>query len=222
MLQLLRASLISGNVLSDVFGKALQDMYVLAPLREILSKADSISYLSNELLTSLEKGKRLKAAMNEMSYSRERERKLYSTMREIDSAFQTSLIMYVEEREQKISSALREIDPCTNSTSCTNCDPLGSQSLCFFKLDEGVKERDFQCDSSAYSRDRVDDHIEISPSKEMLMLERQIDKVMEKLSALGSYGLCLEPPLTPTKPKPTVKPPWTLLQTPTQSRIYSP
>jgi hypothetical protein len=62
VLELLRASLTPGSVLNEVFGKRVnnRNLYVLAPLREILSHSDAISSMSYELLRSIERGKRLK------------------------------------------------------------------------------------------------------------------------------------------------------------------
>lgn len=124
VLQLLRLSLTSGSVLSEVFGKALnnRDSYVLASLREMLSHTDSISSMSYELLKSLERGKRFKEAS--LVDPHHRERRLYSALREIDHAYQARLAGCVGEREVQISAALsgalRDVDFGSSTSSELN------------------------------------------------------------------------------------------------------
>jgi hypothetical protein len=188
VLQLLRASLTSGNVLTEVFGKSLRDT-PRAPHQETLSvnllqKRDQVS----------EDG----ALKESMEIARDWGRGLYSALKEVqDTAFHSSLVNYVKQREYRIGSALRDLgSPASNETSSrpSSCGTRNSKK-------------------TRASGDLMPKHI-----KEMLTLEKQVDKVMARLCHLISLGPSLD---SATKPKPSpVKPPWTLYQP--SSRIRPP
>jgi hypothetical protein len=123
---------------------------------------------------------------------------IYSALKEVqDTAFHSSLVNYVKQREYRIGSALRDLgSPASNETSSrpSSCGTRNSKK-------------------TRASGDLMPKHI-----KEMLTLEKQVDKVMARLCHLISLGPSLD---SATKPKPSpVKPPWTLYQP--SSRIRPP
>jgi len=108
VLQLLRASLTSGNVLNDVFGKSIRDRYVVAaPYQEINSQRNCKPRQPINPLQKRGQGFEDSPVKNSMEIARDWGRGLYSALVEIqDTALHSSLVKYVEEREQRISSAL--------------------------------------------------------------------------------------------------------------------
>lgn len=120
MLQLLRASLTSRNVLTEVFGKSLRDT-PRAPHQETLSmnllqKRDQVS----------EDG----ALKESMEIARDWGRGLYSALKEVqDTAFHSSLVNYVKQREYRIGSALRDLGSPASKETDANRDCSGEREM---------------------------------------------------------------------------------------------
>lgn len=194
MLQLLRASLTSGNVLSEVFGNSLRNSHVVAPHQEILSQ-------HNNSFTMLQKRDQVlddSSLRESMEIARDWGRGLYSALKEVqDTAFHSSLVNYVKEREHRIGSALRDLS--SSAPSETSSRPT----------------------SGGTKKSRANGDLMPKSCKEMLMLEKQVDKVMARLCHIISAEPSVESLSIATKPKPSpVKPPWTMYQP--SSRIRPP
>ena len=186
MLQLLRASLTSANVLSEVFGKSL---------RETSSHHEPTNSLEKD--QTPENG----PLKESIEIARDWGRGLYNALREVqETAFHSSLANYAKEREQRITSALRDLNSPTSTET-------GSHS-----------SRSSSCGNGTLKqiRKRADgDYLMPAPCKEMLMLEKQVDKVMVRLCHLTAMEPA-EPdfPVGAGRPKSTstIKPPWTMFQ----------
>lgn len=113
---------------------------------------------------------------------------LHTALREIqDTAFHSgSLVNYEKEREHRISCVLRDLSyPASSVTS--HSSRSSSTSV-------GTKQ----------TIRSNGDHTMPGPCKEMLMLEKQVDKLMARVCHLTS----LDHPPKPRSAPPTVKPPW--------------
>ena len=193
---MLRASLTSGNVLTEVFGRSLRDTRVVAPHQEIVSQ-----YINSNSMNLLQKRDRVledSSLKESMEIARDWGRGLYSAVKEVqDTAFRSSLMNYVKEREHRIGSALRDLSIASSEAS-------SRASSC------GTGMRNIK-------KIRANGNFLPKPCKEMLMLEKQVDKVMARLCHLVSLGPSLDSAIKP-KLSP-VKPPWTMYQP--SSRIRS-
>lgn len=206
MLQLLRASLTSANVLSEVFGKSLRETFVVeSPHHEILSHYSS----SGEAINSLEKKDHAPEdgpLKESIEIARDWGRGLYNALREVqETAFQSSLVDYVREREQRITSALRDLN--SPASTETNHSSRGSA------YGNGTLKQ---------IRKRAEgDYLMPAPYKEMLMLEKQVDKVMARLCHLTSTEPhVLDSSVGAGRPKSaSIKPPWMMFQ---NSRVRLP
>lgn len=208
VLQLLRASLTSANVLSEVFAKSLRETFMVeSPHHGILSHYNS----SGEPIKSLEKQDHAPEdgpLKESIEIARDWGRGLYNALREVqETAFHSSLVNYVREREHRISSALRDL----NSPASTETSHSSRSSSC----GNGTLKQ---------IRKRADgDYLMPAPCKEMLMLEKQVDKVMARLCHLTSMEPPdLDAPVGAGRPKSatTIKPPWTMFQN-TRVRLSS-
>lgn len=200
---MLRASLTPGSVLNEVFGKRVnnRNLYVLAPLREILSHTDAISSMSYELLRSVERGKRLKEAS--LVEPRHRERRICSALREIDHAYQARLAVCIGDRELQISSALRGALRDLGSSTATTATCRSSRTRSDQK--DGQKEE-------REDQKIVDREVVTAPCK------KEGGKVAEKQNRLAicgppsvhenSLNSSLPPCQKPDLKFPPGKPPW--------------
>lgn len=203
VLQLLRASLTSGNVLNDVFGKSIRDGYVLtAPHQEVISQHKSKPRESINFLQKRGQVLEDNPTKDATEIAHDWGRGLYSALREIqDTALHSSLVKYVKEREQRISSALRDLSFPEKSHSNRSSS-------------NGTRPR-----HKKKSRANGSDFMP-KPCKEMLMLEKQVDNVMARLCHLLSLGPSVDTPIGAMKPKPpAVKPPWTMYEPSSRIRL---
>nr|PNR55552.1 hypothetical protein PHYPA_006449 [Physcomitrium patens] len=165
VLQLLRASLTSVNVMSEVFGKSLGETCVITTNQVNLPSTPS----------------------QYKTFSSEEEKSEQAPQHNPDTAFHSgSLVNYEKEREHRISCVLRDLSyPASSVTS--HSSRSSSTSV-------GTKQ----------TIRSNGDHTMPGPCKEMLMLEKQVDKLMARVCHLTS----LDHPPKPRSAPPTVKPPW--------------
>ncbi|KAG0619678.1 hypothetical protein M758_4G156600 [Ceratodon purpureus] len=199
VLQMLRASLTSGNVLTEVFAKSLRNT-PRGPHQEIPSQHHNSN--STNLLQKKDQASEDFALRESMEIARDWGRGLYSALKEVqDTAFHSSLVHYVKEREHRIGSALRDLASAPSEISS--------------------RPSSFGTGTRNNKKIRGNGDLMPKPCKEMLMLEKQVDKVMARLCHLISSGPSLDSLSIATKPKPPpVKPPWTMYQP--SSRIRPP
>lgn len=206
VLKLLRASLTSVNVLNDVFSKPLREAFAV-------ESGPHLQLLPHEPINDSEKRDQAREPdvplKESIEIARDWGRGLYNALREVqDAAFHSSLVNYVREREQRISSALRDLNTPAASSGTS------------------VSSRSSSCGTGTTLkriRKRADgQYVMPAPCKEMLMLEKQVDKVMARLCHLTSELCDVDPPVGPVRPKSAaaaVKPPWTMLS---NSRVRLP
>lgn len=210
VLKLLRASLTSTNVLSDVFSKPLRETFEGGPHRQDNEENDHI------LVEDRGEGDEpVVAPLKEsIQIARDWGRGLYIALREVqDAAFHSSLLNYVRQREHRITSALRDLNTATTAVETT------------------TSSRSSSCGNGGGGRKSVrkrgdGEYVIPASCKEMLMLEKQVDKVMARLCHLTSeHGESLDPSSV-ARPKSAaaaaaVKPPWTLLSSSPRVRLPS-
>ncbi|KAG0592388.1 hypothetical protein M758_1G242400 [Ceratodon purpureus] len=200
VLQLLRASLTSANVLSEVFGNSLREAFVVESNHHY-NRSGGGSIKSLEKDHAPEDG----PLKESIEIARDWGRGLYNALREVqETAFHSSILNYVRDREQRITSALRDLNsPASTENSHSSRSSSGNGTLKQIrKMTDG-------------------DYLMPAPCKEMLMLEKQVDKVMARLCHLTSMDPPeLDPSVGAGRPKSaTVKPPWTMFQ---NSRVRLP